>query len=57
MRKHTKTHIGQGLSRFLLTYLVLLLSALMLVHILQPKQHDGTGGSLRASAPQSLVRR
>ena len=36
MSKHTSTHIGHELSRFLVAYLLTLVTVLVLVHVLQP---------------------
>jgi hypothetical protein len=51
MRKPTNGHAGHKLSRFLLAYLALLLSALMLAHVLQPER-EGTDSSSRSPVHQ-----
>jgi hypothetical protein len=42
MRKPSKAHVGYGLSRFLVTYLVALFGILMLVHAMQPPREPGS---------------
>jgi hypothetical protein len=42
MRKHAKAHVGHGLSRFLVTYMVVLFGILMLVHAMQPPREPAS---------------
>jgi hypothetical protein len=51
MLQHSKTHVGHGLSRFLVIYLVALFGVLMLVHAMQP-QREGPGSSSRSPVHQ-----
>jgi hypothetical protein len=53
--KHVKHNVGHGLSRFLVTYLVMLFGALMLVHALQAQGTDA-GGSSRSPVHQDRQR-
>jgi hypothetical protein len=41
MRKASRAHGAPGLSRFLIGYLLMLVSTLMLIHVLQPDR-EGT---------------
>jgi hypothetical protein len=47
MRWHTGTHVGHELSRFLIAYLAMFLSVLILVHALQPAR-EGAASSSRS---------
>ena len=55
MQKHLTAHVGHGLSRFLIAYLLALLSVLMLVHALQPER-EGAGSSSRSPVHQERQR-
>jgi hypothetical protein len=52
MRTHPNAHGGRGLSRFLVAYLLMLLSGLMLVHVLQPERQE-MGSSSRSPTHQA----
>jgi hypothetical protein len=47
MRRHSNTHVGHELSRFLVAYLLTFLSVLILVHVLQPAR-EGPATSSRS---------
>jgi hypothetical protein len=40
VRKASSAHGAPGLSRFLIGYLLMLISALLLIHMLQPDRED-----------------
>lgn len=52
MWKPSNPYAGRGLSRFLVSYLLLLLSVLMLVHVLQPAADNAAGSSSRSPVHQ-----
>jgi hypothetical protein len=51
MRKHTSAYGRHELSRFLIAYLMMLISVLLLVHALQPER-EGPGTSSRSPVHQ-----